>query len=106
MTSRRAAFGSWLLGPADQTPRQLRVRVQLLLTTMLVTTNVIGAAVVAALSLVIIPGAAPNRNMAVGLAIAVPVYVLVAVLFGATYGTVRTVRALSWVPEGREPVRS
>ena len=103
MTSRRAAFGSWLLGPADQTPRQLRVRVQLLLTTMLVTTNVIGAAVVAALSLVIIPGAAPNRNMAVGLAIAVPAYVLVAVLFGATYGTVRTVRALSWVPEGREP---
>lgn len=103
MTSRRAAFGSWLLGPADQTPRQLRVRVQLLLTSMLVTTNVIGAAVVAALSLVIIPGAAPNRNMAVALAIAVPVYVLVAVLFGATFGTVRTVRALSWVPDGREP---
>ncbi len=102
MASRRA-FGSWLLGPTDQSPRQLRVRVQLLLTTMLVTTNVIGAAVVAALSLVIIPGAAPNRAMAIALAIAVPVYVLVAVLFGATYGTIRTVRALRWVPEGRAP---
>jgi adenylate cyclase len=103
MARRRSAFGSWLLGPADQSPRQLRVRVQLLLTTMLVTTNVIGAAVVAALSLVIIPGAAPNRSMAIALAIAVPVYVLVAVLFGATYGTIRTVRALRWVPEGRKP---
>jgi adenylate cyclase len=103
MASRRTAFGSWLLGPADQTPRQLRVRVQLLLTSLLVTTNVVGAAVVAALTLVIIPGAAPNRSMAIALFIAVPAYVLVAVLFGATYGTLRTVRALRWVTDGREP---
>ncbi len=103
MARRGAAFGSWLLGPADQTPRQLRVRVQLLLTTMLITTNVVGAAVVAALALVIIPGAAPNRNMAIAFAIAVPAYVLVAVGFGATYGTVRTLRALRWVPDGSEP---
>ena len=103
MTSRRAAFGSWLLGPADQTPRQLRVRVQLLLTSLLITTNVVGAAVVAALALVIIPGAAPNRSMTIALFISVPAYVLVAVLFGATYGTLRTMRALRWVTEGREP---
>ncbi len=103
MASRRAAFGSWLLGPVDQTPQQLRVRVQLLLTTLLITTNVIGAAVVAALSLVIIPGAAPNRTMTFALLIAIPVYVLVAVVFGATYGTLRTMRALRWVTAGREP---
>jgi adenylate cyclase len=38
----------WLLGPPDQPSGRLRVRVQLLLTTLLVGTNVVGAAIASA----------------------------------------------------------
>ena len=103
MASRRAAFGR---GCSD---RPTRARASCASASscssrrMLVTTNVIGAAVVAALSLVIIPGAAPNRSMAsrprdrgAGLRPR-----------GRRCSGPRTGRsarrALRWVPEGRAP---
>ncbi|MEH3034624.1 MAG: adenylate/guanylate cyclase domain-containing protein [Aeromicrobium erythreum] len=98
-----SAFGSWLLGPVDQGPRRLRVRIQLLLTTALVLTNVIGACVVAALSLVIIPGEDINREFGIAMAIFTPTYVLVAVLFGGFYGTISAVRSLRWAMSEDEP---
>src|SRR3546814_6995853 len=94
---------SLLLGPADQGPRQLRVRIQLLLTVLLVGTNVIGAAVVVALAFVIIPGEPINRRFSLALAIAPPAYVLVAVMVGAAYGTISTVRALRWATNDEVP---
>src|SRR3546814_9430169 len=94
---------SLLLGPADQGPRQLRVRIQLLLTVLLVCTNVIGAAVVVALAFVIIPGEPINRRFSLALAIATPAYVLVAVMVGAAYGTISTVRALRWATNDEVP---
>nr|WP_246280275.1 adenylate/guanylate cyclase domain-containing protein [Nocardioides daedukensis] len=92
-----------MLGPADQGPRQLRVRIQVLLTVLLVGTNVIGAAVVVALAFVIIPGEPINRPFSLALAITTPAYVLVAVLVGTTYGTISTVRALRWATNDEVP---
>lgn len=99
----RRAFGSALLGSADQSPRQLRRRIQLLLTVFLVSTNLIGAGIVAALSTLVVPSPRPTAAMTLTLAIAVPCYVGVAVLIGATWGTSATVKAQRWAIEDREP---
>jgi len=100
------AYGSVLLGPAEQRPRSLRARVQLLLTVLLVATNVIGAGIVITLSAVVIPSPSPNRGTVLALAIGVPVYVGVAVLVGSVWGTAGSLRALRWAIEDREPTES
>ena len=96
MTSPRDPYGSRLLGSVDQSARALRVRVLVLLSLMLVSTNVIGALVVVAISSFVVPAPAPTRATIVSLAIAVPVYVAVAVVIGAAFGTATTLRALRW----------
>ncbi|KQY55948.1 hypothetical protein ASD11_15810 [Aeromicrobium sp. Root495] len=98
-----SAFGSLLLGTADQGTRRLRVRVQVLLTVLLIVTNVVGAVVVAALTVVIIPGEEINHEFGIAMTIATPTYVLVAVLFGATYGTVSAIRGLRWAIAEEDP---
>ncbi|WP_311208878.1 MULTISPECIES: adenylate/guanylate cyclase domain-containing protein [unclassified Aeromicrobium] len=102
-TRSRRAFGSVLLGPAEQDPSRLRFRIQLLLTLFLVSTNVIGAGIVFVLSVFVVPSPAPTRDMAYALAVAVPCYVGLAVLVGATWGTSATLKAQRWAIEGREP---
>lgn len=99
----RAPFGSWLLGPADQSPRALRVRVQLLLTAMLVSTNLVGAVLVFVISWFVVPAPAPNDATVIALAIAVPTYVLGAVVVGAVVGTTTSLRALRWATTGSAP---
>ena len=101
--SRLAPFGARILGPSDQTARALRIRVQLLLTAMLVSTNVIGAGLVFVISYFAIPAPKPTTETVVSLAIAVPSYVAVAVVVGALFGTQQTLRALRWATSGREP---
>lgn len=107
----RQPFGSRLLGSADQSLRQLRRRVQWLLTLLLVATNVIGAGIVYILSNLVIPGPTANHGTTVSMAIAVPTYVAVAVIVGAAVGTRQTVRALRWsftdgTPTDRERIRT
>lgn len=102
-TRSRRAFGSVLLGSAEQDTSRLRFRVQLLLTLFLVSTNVIGAGIVFVLSVFVVPSPSPTRDMGVALAVAVPMYVGLAVLIGATWGTTRTVGALRWALEDRKP---
>jgi adenylate cyclase len=98
-----APFGSRILGPAGQSPRRLRVRIQLLLTTLLVTTHVVGAGVVVVLSVFVLPTTALNHASKVSLAISVPVYVAAAVLVGGLWGTLSSLRGLRWALEDREP---
>ena len=90
-------FGSRLLGPAGQSTRALRVRVQLLLTALLVITNVVGAVLVLLISSVVVPRPAANDAMFLALAIGVPVYVVAALVVGVGAGTVTSLRALRWV---------
>ncbi|MFL6154687.1 MAG: adenylate/guanylate cyclase domain-containing protein [Marmoricola sp.] len=104
MSKQQAApFGSVLLGPATQTPQRLRVRLQLLLTTMLVVTHLIGAGVVLVLSLFVLPTQSLNHRSLVSLAITVPTYVGVATVVGALWGTISSLRGLRWILEGRVP---
>lgn len=103
---RRNPFGSRLLGPADQSVRSLRIRVQLLLTGLLVATNVVGAGVVVVISSVVIPAPPATKGTILSLAIAAPVYVAVAVVIGAVLGTTTTLRAMRWALTGAEPDES
>lgn len=99
----RAPFGSRLLGGSDQTPKRLRVRLQLLLTAMLVTTHVIGAGVVFVISVFVLPTEKLNRSSVISLAVSVPTYVALAVLVGGFWGTISSLRGLRWALEGRTP---
>ncbi|WP_460793620.1 adenylate/guanylate cyclase domain-containing protein, partial [Nocardioides pacificus] len=107
----RKPYGARILGRPDQSSRALRIRVQLLLTGLLVVTNVVGAAVVVLISAVVIPAPEANRATILTLAIGAPVYVVLAVLIGALFGTMTTLRALRWTldedarPDKRERVR-
>ncbi|WP_278258346.1 hypothetical protein [Nocardioides convexus] len=87
--SRRSPFGSRLLGPRDQSPRGLRIRIQVLLTVLLLSTNVIGVVLVFAINIWVIPSPPPTHGMVLALAIAVPVYVAAAVVVGTVWGTTR-----------------
>ncbi len=101
--SEARVYGSVLLGPAGQTARQLRIRVQVLLTVLLVGTNIVGAGLVFVLSSLVIPSPSAERGTRLSLAIGVPVYVAVAIFVGATWGTAGALRALRWSMEDREP---
>ncbi len=96
-------FGSVLLGPARQTPRRLRVRVQVLLTSLLITTNLIGAAIVFVLSAIVLPNPSPDRDTVLALAIGVPVYVAAAVIVGVVWGTAGALRSMRWAFRGEVP---
>lgn len=96
-------FGSWLLGGRDQTPHALRVRVQVLLTVLLVSTNLVGALTVVALTALVMPGPNPSQNTLTVAAIVIPAYVLVAVLVGGAVGTATSLRSLSWATQDRQP---
>ena len=84
--SEQSTYGFRALGPAEEDTFQLRVRVQLLLTVLLIVTNVVGALIVVALGFIIIPGERPNQDFGLALAIATPVYVALAVVLGAPTG--------------------
>lgn len=98
-SSRRSPFGSRLLGPRDQPPRRLRIRIQVLLTVLLVSTNLIGALVVFVVNTWAIPSPAPNKQMVIALAIAIPTYVFLAAAVGAVWGTTTSLRALRWATQ-------
>ena len=95
-----AEYGSILLGPAEQQPRRLRVRVQVLLTVLLLGTNVIGAGIVFVLSALVIPSPPVNHATFLLLAIGVPVYVGVALLVGTVWGTAGALHSLRWATRG------
>nr|MCW2727891.1 hypothetical protein [Aeromicrobium sp.] len=99
----RRLGSDWLVGPPDQPSDRLRIRVQVLLTTLLISTNVIGAAIVFGITFLVTPGGGPNAGYLGALAIAVPVYVGVAVVIGASIVTVSALRALRWSIEDKAP---
>ncbi|MGW5704117.1 adenylate/guanylate cyclase domain-containing protein [Amycolatopsis japonica] len=96
-------FGSWLLGPLAQDPAVLRRRVQGLLTGTLIATNVIGALVVVGLAALLMPAPGMSGELIRVTAVAVPVYVVSAVVVGALWGTRGALRTLRWAAEGRTP---
>jgi adenylate cyclase len=100
----RGPFGARILGPREQDPRRLRIRIQVLLTLVLVGTNLFGAAVVFVVNNWAVPAPEPERDTYIALAIAVPTYVLSAAAIGVVWGTATSLRALRWATEGTEVV--
>ncbi|AXY51593.1 hypothetical protein D092_23560 [Rhodococcus ruber Chol-4] len=103
-TRRISPLGSPLLGaPAESVQRQ-RVRVQTLLTLLLLGTNIAGAAITAVLINVVIPGPSVLRpEFVVVTGVVAPVYVVGAIVLGTIVGTRRGLAQLRWILEDRDP---
>jgi adenylate cyclase len=99
-----APFGSRLLGPRHQDPRALRQRIQVLATMGIVGANLVGVAVVTALAGWVLPRPEPvRRSMFVANAVAIPLYVAVAVGVGVVWGTRVALSRFAWALDGTSP---
>ncbi|OBK87283.1 hypothetical protein A5649_18255 [Mycolicibacter heraklionensis] len=99
-------YGSWLLGRVSESQYLRRIRIQFILTVVMVGTNLLGVAVDVLLVAVAFP--VPNvftdapRWLTFGL---VPAYVVIAI-FAGTYGiTRRTIQKLRWAIKEQSPTR-
>ncbi|TCO28343.1 adenylate cyclase [Kribbella steppae] len=101
----RRPFGSWLLGPVDQSPRVLRLRLRVLMMTFSIGSNLIGAAVVFVLAVFVLPGPPLVDQLQMLEAIIIPAYFLVAVVIGCFWSTRMTRRVTRWVDEDRPATR-
>ncbi|GAA0945454.1 adenylate/guanylate cyclase domain-containing protein [Kribbella koreensis] len=101
----RKPFGSWLLGPAGQSPRLLRIRAQVLLSVFCIGTNIIGATTVFVLAVFVLPGPPANDELSLVRTIAVPAFFVVALAVGVVVSTRLAVRTTSWVLEDRPATR-
>jgi len=101
----RRPFGSWLLGPADQSPRLLRFRMQLLLTFFSIATSLVGALVVFVLAVFVLPGPPASHELNLVRAIAIPAYVVVALVVGCLWSTRLGLKVTKWILEDRPATR-
>src|SRR5690606_18913996 len=101
--NRAAAFGARILGPPDQPARVLRIRVQLLLTVLLIGTHLIGAGLVVVITSFVVPTPAAPRATVLTLAIGVPAYVGLAVVLLAVGLSCLGRRAAGWIVVDRRP---
>lgn len=102
---KRRPFGSWLLGPVDQSTTLLRFRLQVLMTTFSIVTNLIGAAVVFVLAVFVLPGPPLVDQLQLAEAIVIPLYFLLAVAIGCIWSTRLTRQVTRWVDEERPATR-
>lgn len=102
---KRRPFGSWLLGPADESPKMLRFRLQVLMTFFSVATNFAGAIIVFVLAIFVLPGPPLTDQLKLVDAITIPSYFLLAVIVGCVWSTRLTRRVTHWVEEDRPATR-
>ncbi len=100
-------YGSWLLGQVSESQYLRRIRIQFILTIVIVGTNLLGVAVEALLVTMAFPVPSVFSDAPAWLTFGlVPAYV-VAALVGGTYGiTRRTVRKLRWAIKEQSPTPS
>src|ERR1700694_5340428 len=100
-------YGSWLLGKVSESQLRRRVRIQVILTVIIVSANLVGVGVVMLLVTVALPVpdvfAPEARWITFGVS---PAYIAMALLVGAYWITRRTVTALRWAIEERAPTRT
>ncbi|MBI3217143.1 MAG: adenylate/guanylate cyclase domain-containing protein [Mycobacterium sp.] len=100
------AYGSWLLGRVAETQRRRRIRIQVLLTVLIMFANLVGIGVATLLITVALPEPdvfGPSVRWIT--AIVAPAYIVVAIAAGTYWVTFRTVNALRWAIEDRPPTR-
>lgn len=105
--SRPPEYGSFLLGRLSETPARRRVRIQGILTAFVLTANLVGLGVLLLLVAVAFPAPSVFTDAPWWLpAVAVPVYVCLALIFGTWWITTRTTNDLRWSLEDRVPSRA
>jgi adenylate cyclase len=98
------AYGSWLLGRVSESQQRRRVRIQVILTVVIVAANLIGIGVVVLLETVAIPVPSIFAGVALWVSFAVaPAYIVIALVVGTYWITRSTVTALRWAIEERTP---
>lgn len=101
------AYGSWLLGRVNESQHRRRVRIQIILTTLIIAANLIGIAVAILLVTVAIPKPSVFDDAPSWISvIAVPAYIVLALAVGAYWITRQTVLSLRWAIEERKPDRN
>ncbi|ULE31615.1 adenylate/guanylate cyclase domain-containing protein [Mycobacterium sp. IDR2000157661] len=99
-------YGSWLLGKPTESQRRRRIRIQVILTSLLLFANIIGIVVSLLLNALAIPVPSIFSDAPGWLTWAVaPTYMAVALVGGTAWITARTVRSLRWSIEERPPTR-
>src|SRR3954468_5660122 len=98
------AYGSWLLGRVAENQHRRRVRIQAILTVLIVGANLIGIAVALLIVVVAVPvpSVFDDAPRWVSL-IAAPAYIVTALIIGGYTITRGTVQALRWAIEERTP---
>jgi class 3 adenylate cyclase/MFS family permease len=100
------AYGSLLLGRVTESQKRRRIRIQVILTVVVMVVNLIGIAVAALLMTVAIPEPSIFDDAPAWLTFgAVPGYLIFAMAVGTYWITRRTVLALRWAIEERKPTR-
>ncbi|HEX9834528.1 MAG TPA: adenylate/guanylate cyclase domain-containing protein [Mycobacterium sp.] len=100
-------YGSWLLGKSTESQGQRRVRIQIVMTVLIVGFNLLGIGITLLLVAIAFPVPSVFRDAPLWLAFGVtPAYLAAAVAVGTWWITRRTVRTLHWAIEGRPPSRA
>jgi adenylate cyclase len=100
------AYGSLLLGRVSESQRRRRIRIQLILTTMVMAANLLGIAVTLLVVIVAIPEPSIFDDAPVWITFgAAPAYIALAMAVGTYWITRRTVMTLRWAIEERKPSR-
>lgn len=98
------AYGSLLLGRVTESQRRRRIRIQVILTVLVLGANLIGIVVALLLVTVAIPEPSVFDDAPAWLSFGVvPAYIAIALAVGTYWITRQTVLALRWAIEGRKP---
>ena len=99
-------FGSWLLGKSTESPARRRVRIQVILTVLILATNMLGIGIAILLVTVVFPVPSIFSDAPLWIALAVsPAYTALALAVGTFWITRRTVNAMRWAIEEQAPTR-
>lgn len=97
-------YGSWILGRVSESQQRRRVRIQLILTTVVLGANLIGV-VVACLVVTVtfpVPSVFDREVLWITFAVA-PAYIVLAFVVGVIWATNRVINNVRWALEEREP---
>ena len=99
-------YGSWVLGRLSENQSRRRFRIQLILTTFVVVSNLIGIGVAILVVTVTFPVPSVFDSEVLWItAIVAPAYIVGALIVGVIWATARVIKNVRWAIEEREPTR-
>ena len=97
-------YGSWLLGKVSESQQRRRVRIQVILTALVVVANLIGIAVASLVVTVAFPISSVFEPEVRWITFAVvPAYIAAALIIGVFWATRRVINNVRWAIEQRTP---